>query len=286
MVGVGASAGGLDSFEKFLNAVPDDSGMAYILVQHLSPSHESVLPEILSRATAIPVTEITDDCEIEADHIYVIPENKMLEVTDRSLKLTPRRPGAENMPIDVFFGSLARVHGPLAVGIVLSGTQHDGTTGLRDIKEHGGITFAEDPGTAAWPGMPQSAIDAGTVDFVLPAGEIPPKLIGVHAVYTNGALGETVQKERTDTDGVREILSLVRQKSGVDFSYYKLPTIERRIDRRMAINQITGHRDYLGLLAKDRAEQEALFQDLLIKVTSFFRDPEVFGLTTKKRTIS
>ena len=276
LVGIGASAGGLDSFEKFLKAVPENSGMAYIIVQHLSPSHESILPDILSRATTVPVLEITDDCEIEADHIYVIPENKMLEVTDHSLKLTPREPGTGNMPIDLFFGSLAQIHGPNAVGVVLSGTAHDGTAGLRDIKEHGGITFAEDPGSATWNAMPKSAIAAGVVDFVLPAGDIPSKLINVHAVYGNAALGETGQRSQVDASRIKKILAVVQQQNGVDFSNYKQPTILRRIDRRMAINQIGDHRDYLGFLVKERAEQESLFQDLLIKVTSFFRDPEVF----------
>src|SRR5680860_162068 len=196
LVGVGASAGGIDSFQKFLAAVPANSGMAYILVQHLSPSHESILPEILSRTTGIPVREITDGCQVDPDHIYVIPENKMLEVTGRSLKLTPREKNAPNMPIDFFFSSLARAHGAFAIGVVLSGTARDGTVGLREIKEHGGITFAEDPRSATWDGMPKSAIDAGVVDFVLPVGEIPSKLINVTSFFRDpeivGELGEKV----------------------------------------------------------------------------------------------
>ncbi len=155
LVGVGASAGGINSFKKFLHAIPENSGMAYILVQHLSPSHESILPEILSRSTDIPVQEIKDDCQLLPDHIYVIPENKMHEVTDHALRLTPRKQGEHNMPIDVFFNSLAEVHGSLAVGIVLSGTARDGTLGLRNIKKHGGIAFAGDPELAAWDGMPK-----------------------------------------------------------------------------------------------------------------------------------
>ena len=158
LVGVGASAGGLDSFQKFLKAIPANSGMAYILVQHLSPSHQSILPEILSKATSIPVQEISDDCNIKPDHIYVIPENQMLEITDYSLKLSPRKQNVQNMPIDVFFSSLARVHGTYAIGIVLSGTARDGTVGLKEIKEHGGITFAEDPNSATWDGMPKTPL--------------------------------------------------------------------------------------------------------------------------------
>ncbi len=283
LVGIGASAGGIDSFKRFLGAVPENSGMAYILVQHLAPSHESRLPEILSRTTSIPVVEITDDCQIEPDHIYVIPENRMLKVTDHAFKLLPRDKNSPNMPIDVFFTSLAKVHQSLAIGVVLSGTARDGTVGLRDIREHGGITFAEDPDTAAWDGMPRSAIEAGVVDFVLPAEQIPFKLINAHAAYeTNGAEQGMVGTKKTNGDDLTKILSLVRQNSGVDFSYYKRPTMIRRIDRRMAINQIGGHPDYLEFLGESRAEQDALLQDLLIKVTAFFRDPEIFEELAEK----
>ncbi len=277
VVGVGASAGGLESFQKFLGSVPANSGMAYILVQHLSPSHESILPEILAKSTGIPVREITDDCEIGPDHIYVIPENRMLEVTEHSLKLTPREKTGTNMPIDVFFSSLARVHGSLAIGVVLTGTATDGTVGLRDIKENGGITFAEDPRSAAWDGMPKNAIEAGVVDFVLAVEEIPAKLVNISALYAADAHGGDGPEPKTDGNGFEKILSMVRQHSGLDFSNYKRPTVQRRIDRRMAINQMPGHEDYLGFLQENKSELESLFQDLLIKVTSFFRDPEIFG---------
>ncbi|MCM4166321.1 Protein-glutamate methylesterase/protein-glutamine glutaminase [Arenibacter antarcticus] len=276
LVGVGASAGGIDSFKKFLKAVPPNSGMAYILVQHLSASHESILPEILSRSTTIPVQSITDDCEVEPDHIYVIPENKILEVTDHWLKLSPRKKNTPNMPIDLFFISLAKVHGAFAIGVVLSGTARDGTVGLREIKEHGGLTFAEDPRSATWEGMPKNAIEAGVVDFVLPVEEIPSKLIQVYSLYGTASNDEVNQKSVSDKDHIKKILSVVEQHSGVDFSYYKEPTILRRINRRLAICQMEIHSDYLEFLRVNKTEQESLFQDLLIKVTSFFRDPEVF----------
>lgn len=285
LVGVGASAGGIESFRKFLAAVPDNSGMAYILVQHLAASHDSILPEILAKITNIPVQEITDECHIAPDHIYVIPENKTLQVTDHELKLLPREKGALNMPIDIFFTSLAKVHQNLAIGVVLSGTANDGTVGLRDIKEYGGITFAEDPDTAAWDGMPKSAIAAGVVDFVLPAEEIPSKLINVYAAYkTTGTAADRIQAKKTDIDEneLAKIFSQLEHYSGMDFSHYKRPTIIRRIDRRMAINQMASHQDYLEFLEKNVAEKEALFQDLLIKVTSFFRDPEIFTELTEK----
>ncbi len=276
LVGVGASAGGLDSFQRFLSAIPENSGMAYILVQHLSPSHESVLPEILARSTDLPVAEITNGCDLLPDHVYVIPENRSLEVTDHSLKLMPREEGTKHMPIDIFFSSLGRVHGKCAVGVVLSGTAHDGTVGLGDIKEHGGITFAEDPGSAAWDGMPKSAIEAGAVDFVLRPEEMPAKLVQVFSSYGTEDVPDGDGDMEMDGDGLKKIFSLVRQKSGTDFNYYKKRTMLRRIHRRMAIHQIEGYKDYLDFLKNDRAEQEALFQDLLIKVTSFFRDGKIY----------
>lgn len=180
------------------------------------------------------------------------------------------------MPIDVFFSSLGRVHGRCAVGVVLSGTAHDGTLGLGDIKEHGGITFAEDPGSAAWDGMPKSAIEAGVVDFVLRPGEIPGKIGQVFARYATEDVPENGEVSEIDGEGLKKIFSLVRQKSGTDFNHYKKPTMLRRIHRRMAINQVEGHEDYLQYLKENKAEQEALFQDLLIKVTSFFRDGEIY----------
>lgn len=278
IVGVGASAGGIDSFKKFLGAIPENSGMAFILVQHLSPSHKSILPKILSQVTNIPVQEITDDCLIEPDHIYVIPENKMLTMTDHSLKLFPRKGHTLQMPIDMFFTSLAQVHEALSAGVVLSGTAHDGTVGLKEIQEHGGMALAENPQLAAWSGMPQSAIDAGVVDFVLPAEDIPAKLVQVYSTYINDLNQNDDDSDETTTHGnaLKKILGLVHTISGVDFNYYKKPTVVRRINRRMAINQIADQDDYLHFLRDDRTEQQALFQDLLIKVTSFFRDTEVF----------
>src|SRR5680860_897050 len=275
VVGIGASAGGIDSFKKFLKAIPEKSGMVFILVQHLSPSHESILPEILSQATAIPVQEITDDCEIEPDHIYVIPENKLLKVTDHTLKLMAREDHMPQMPIDVFLTSLAQVYKALAVGVVLSGTARDGTVGLKEIQEHGGITFAEDPDLVAWPGMPKSAIDAGVVDFVLPAEAIPAKLVQLRSTNTEDDSGDT-HKTKPGGNALKKILTLIRRENGVDFNHYKKPTLLRRIDRRMVINQISSHGKYLDLLRKKPIEQEALFEDLLIKVSSFFRDPEIF----------
>jgi len=258
IVGVGASAGGIESFKRFLGNIPENSNMAFILVQHLSPSHESILPKILTQSTKIPLQEITNDCDLEPNHIYVIPENKMLQVIDYKLKLSPRKKNDIHMPIDVFFSSMERVHGKLAAGVILSGSVRDGTLGLRDIKEHEGFTFAETPESASWDGMPKSAIEAGVVDFIFLPEHIPQKLIEVYGSYKRTSETEGDNTE-VNEDALKTILAVIRQKSGVDFSYYKKPTILRRIDRRMAINQMAKYKDYHVFLRENKIEQEALF---------------------------
>ena len=278
VIGVGASAGGLDAFKRLLKAIPEDSGMAYVLVQHLDPTHESILPEILSRSTRIPVYEIKEDTHLAPDHIYVIPANKTLTSTAGVLKLTKRDVTIKNLPIDVFFTSLAEVHQNLAVGVVLSGTASDGTLGLKAIKDHGGITFAQDQESAAYGSMPQNAVNAGAVDFILPPEKIPEQLLQISRAYkTNHVFKEESDLLSKDDENVfKQIISLLNQRSGVDFTYYKQNTIRRRIARRMAIGKTEKLSDYLKSLRHDKAEQDAMFQDMLIPVTSFFRDPKTF----------
>jgi two-component system CheB/CheR fusion protein len=278
VVGIGASAGGLDAFKKLLKAIPEDSGMAYVLVQHLSPGHESLLPEILQKVTKIPVMEISDDLKIEPDHIYVIPRNKMLEASDGVLQLKPRATNGEpkrNLIIDLFFISLAEVHQSRAIGVVLSGTASDGTLGLKAIKDYGGVTFAQDADSAAYDGMPVSAIDAGVVDFILPPQKIPQKIQEIvrKLKVTDGELENLPLKEE---EIFKHIVSLLRIRKGTDFTYYKQTTIRRRIFRRMALNKIDDLNDYLKRLREDRNEVDNLYQDLLIPVTGFFRDPKSF----------
>ena len=269
IIGIGASAGGLDAFKQFLKAVPEDSGMAYVLVQHLDPSHESILPDILSRVTNIPVNEITDDIHLAPNHIYVIPANKILTSTDGVLKITPRNTLKTNMAIDVFFTSLAEVHQDLATGIVLSGNGTDGTQGLKAIRAYGGITFAQDQISAANGSMPQNAVDAGVVDFILAPKDMPEKLIEVFEK-------EQPRNQNDDESNYQDIILLLRHESGVDFTYYKQTTIRRRIARRMAISKSENLGDYLKFLRKDKTATRELFNDLLIPVTSFFRDPTIF----------
>ncbi len=279
VVGIGASAGGLDAFKKLLKAIPEDSGMAYVLVQHLDPSHESMLPELLQKVTRIPVLEITHDVKVEPDHIYVIPSNKIMIATDGVLLLAPRPPKQNldpNMPIDRFFCSLAEVHQAHAIGVVLSGTATDGTLGLKAIKDHGGITLAQDEASAAFEGMPQSAAQAGVVDFVLPPDKIPAKILEItKSLAGRGDLQLHQQIEKEEM--FKQITSLLRIKKGTDFTYYKQTTIQRRILRRMALTNNEEPAAYLKFLRENKQEVDTLYQDLLIPVTSFFRDPKSFA---------
>ncbi|MEO6832327.1 MAG: chemotaxis protein CheB [Chitinophagaceae bacterium] len=277
VVGVGASAGGLDAFKRLLTAIPEDSGMAYVLVQHLSPTHESILPEILQRVTKIPVHEITDEIHLAPNHIYIIPAAKILSAYDGVLSLSPRENFKTNLPIDIFFKSLAEVHKELAVGVVLSGTGSDGTLGLKDIKDYGGITIAQDSESSSYKDMPQHAVDSGVVDFILPPEEIPGQLLQINSNFpkTTGVIVDDTPP-RDDEIIFKQILLLLHQRSGVDFTYYKQNTIHRRIARRIGMRKKEKLSSYLKFLRGDKAEQDALFQDMLIPVTSFFRDPKIF----------
>ncbi|RZJ76152.1 MAG: PAS domain-containing protein [Flavobacterium sp.] len=284
IVGVGASAGGLDAFRKFIRNITLDSGMAYVLVQHLAASHESLLPEILQKETTLPVYEITDEINLAPNRIYIIPENKVLTAFDGKLKLTPRLNDAKkNLPIDVFFTSLAEVHNGFARAVVLSGTGFDGTLGLKSIKEWGGITFVQDPETAGFPGMPQNAINIGAADFVLNVEDIPSKLVTVDRAYESSY----AYNEEDDTlpgpgeDTFKQILRLLRIKTGNDFSHYKQPTIRRRIARRMVVTKLENPNDYLKFLRNDKNELDLLFNDILIPVSYFFRDKEIFESLNK-----
>ena len=278
VVGIGASAGGLDAFKRLLKAIPEDSGMAYVLVQHLDPTHESLLPELLQKVTRIPVLEISDDMKVAPNHIYIIPSNKMLIANDGVLELSPRitKKNERNLPIDIFFSSLAEVHQSHAIGVVLSGTGSDGTKGLKVIKDHGGITFAQDEQSATYEGMPNSAVQAGVVDFILLPEQIPQKVLEITAgIYKSD--DDLKNLPQQDEEIFKQILSLLRLRKGTDFTYYKQTTIRRRILRRMALNKNETPAAYLTLLRENKPEQDILYQDLLIPVTSFFRDPQVFS---------
>jgi two-component system, chemotaxis family, CheB/CheR fusion protein len=284
IVGIGASAGGLEAFRRLLGALPIDTGMAYVLVQHLDPRHESVLAELLSHATGMAVAEVKGDVRVEPNRVYVIPPSEDIVLADGMLKLVPRsQTGSSHMPIDSFLRSLAEVQGNQGIGVILSGMASDGTLGLKAIKAEGGIAFAQDPRSAQQDGMPRNAIAAGCVDFVLGPEEIARELgrLGGHPYVAtfepsltpaDAPLGVKPHEE----DGLGKILLLLRRTSGADFSAYKKTTLQRRIARRMAVNHIETLGDYARHLEGDLAEAEALCQDCLISVTSFFRDPQAF----------
>jgi two-component system CheB/CheR fusion protein len=275
IVGIGASAGGLDAFQRFFSKTPADSGMAFVLVPHLDAHHKSAMVDLLRAYTRMPVVEIADRVYVEADHVYVIPPNATLSIAHGALHtMTPRSRG---MTIDDFFGSLAEDQGDNAIGVILSGSGSDGTLGLTAIKEAGGLTFAQAPESSAFDSMPRSAAATGSVDFVLAVEDIPARL--VEQVRHLARL-----KAERRLDGFREevrknlakITTLLRAKTGHDFAHYKENTCIRRIQRRMHVHQLTSASDYLELLRTDAAEPEALFRDLLIGVTQFFRDGKAF----------
>ena len=273
VVGIGASAGGLEAYGQLLAALRPDSGMAYVLIQHLDPNHESRLAQLLGRSTTMAVKEIAPGMPIERDCVYVIAPNTDLALENGSFLVTPRERGRNpHLPIDHFLRSLAEKRGSRAVGVVLSGTGADGTLGLAEIKATGGITFAQDESTARHPGMPHSAAESGNVDFVMPPEGIAARLgeIGRHPYYGESA------NPGGDEEQYRRILALVRSSRGVDFGQYRESTIRRRILRRMALRSEKTLGDYARRLAQERNEIHALYHDLLINVTSFFRDPELF----------
>ncbi len=255
--------------------------MAYVFVQHLSPHHESSLPEILRKISKIPVVLITDNIHLETDHFYIIPVNKILTATDGILKLEPLDDKHHKVKIiDLFFSSLAVVHQSYAVGVILSGALTDGTLGLEVIKAYGGITFAQDGDSAAFKGMPNSAISTGLVDFVFPPAKIAEHLLTInhpfHSDYSKTEITETVPEQ--DEETFSQLLTVLRVRRGVDFTYYKPSTLKRRIVRRMALNNISVPLQYLAFVRENKDEQDALYNDMLISVTSFFRDPASFDL--------
>jgi two-component system CheB/CheR fusion protein len=277
IVGLGASAGGLEALTQLLSALPAESGMAFLVVQHLDPRHSSRLPELLARATSMPVVEGSHGLKVESNHVYVIPPNASMALAQGLLHLTPRGEGRGlHLPIDYLFRSLAADQVGRAIAVVLSGTGSDGTQGVCEIKAVGGITFAQEERTAGHSGMPRSAIDSGCVDFVLPPDGIAKRLteIGGHPYLR--PVPALVEPEPTAESSYHRILAAVRGRTGVDFSLYRDTTIRRRIMRRMALHAVASIADYAERLKSDKVEVDALYNDLLINVTSFFRDSEMF----------
>ena len=277
IVGIGASAGGLEAVSNLLRNLAPDTGMAFVYIQHLDPTHESMLAEILSKTTSMPVSEAQHLVRIEPNHVYVIPPNKDLEIIEGVLTLIARKPKpAIHLPIDQFFISLAERQKENAIGVVLSGSASDGTTGLKAIKIAGGITIAQDE-TAKFQSMPRSAIAEGVVDMVLPPDEIARELkrLSQQTIILQEVIRDGQEEEITDNDeDLTSIIHLLKKSIGVDFSHYKMNTIKRRIVRRMLLYKLDTLHNYLQYLKEHTAEVNILYNDLLINVTSFFRDPD------------
>ena len=278
IVGIGASAGGLAAFEAFFSAVPqENTGMAFVLVQHLSPDHKSILHEIVGRYTRMEVHEVEDKMKVKPDCTYIIPPNKDMALVDGELRLTSPatvRSGIR-LPIDFFFRSLAEQQRDRAICVVLSGTGSDGTLGLRAIKGEGGMAMAQTPETTEHDGMPRSAIATGMVDYVLPPQEMPAQLMA-YARHAFGRAGKRTVPPPKIEDTLKKLCVLLRSQTGHDFSQYKESTLLRRMERRMALYQIEDPEEYLQFVRDNVAEIEGLFRDLLIGVTNFFRDPDAY----------
>ena len=275
IVAIGASAGGLEAFSNLLRALPAEPGLALVFIPHLDPTHESAMVELLSRTTRLPVVQAAEGLRVRVNTVYVLPPNSDMTILDGVLHLIRREAGrGHHMPIDTFFRSLADDQGSNAVGVILSGTANDGTLGLAAIKDGAGITFAQDTNSAKYDGMPNSAISSGVVDYVLPPDRIAAELILIQKQPSVPELpSDTFDgKERL----MKDVFRLLKNFSKVDFVDYKVATIRRRILRRMNINCIKELRDYVKLLHRNPQEVEALYRDVLINVTSFFRNPEVF----------
>jgi two-component system CheB/CheR fusion protein len=274
VVAIGASAGGIEAVTHMLEALPPDTGMAYVVIQHLLPTRDSLLADIFSRTTSMRVEEAKEGVRVEPNHVYVIPPNRTLGLADGHLHLTARvEHRGQTRPIDEFMRSLADGYGYKSIGVVLSGSSNDGTLGLEEIKAAGGITFAQD-NSAEQESMPRSAIAAGVVDFVLPPAEIAREIarIGQHPYITPAGSGVFAEQE----PAFQRVIEILRQATGVDFAKYKRNTLQRRITRRMVLQKLDGLRDYVRLLQAKPDEVDALYQDVLINVTGFFRNPEAY----------
>jgi two-component system CheB/CheR fusion protein len=273
IVGIGASAGGLEALELFLGQVPEASGLAFIIVQHLDPMRKGIMPELLQRCTPMKVMQVLDRTPVRPDCVYVIPPNNDLSILHGTLHLLrPVAPRGLRRPIDFFFRALADDQQEQSVGVILSGMGSDGTVGLRSIKEHAGLTLVQEPASAKFDGMPRSAIDAGLADIVAPAADLPAKIL--EYLRHSPLLASPARLEGTLPDGqLEKVIMLLRSRTGHDFSLYKRSTLYRRVERRMGLHKISKIGAYVGYLRENPAEVEQLFKELLIGVTSFFRDP-------------
>jgi len=276
IVGIGASAGGLDAIEQFIGQIPRNSGLAYIVVQHLDPTQKALLPELLQRITALPVREAEQGMRIESDSVYVIPPNTELSVANNKLKLArPAEPRGLRLPVNVLFSSLASNQGERAIGVILSGMGSDGTVGAQAIKAMGGLTLAQEPSSAQFDSMPKSVIAAGCADIIAPPAEMPDR---IHSYISSLQQGKRTYQglPPATTEPLEQIVKLLHRQTRHDFSLYKSSTLLRRIERRMAIHGIATSAQYADFLQQNPQEADLLFKEVLIGVTGFFRDPAVW----------
>ncbi len=273
IVGIGASAGGLDAFKGFFSAVPAESGMAFVLIQHLDPTRESLTAELVGAYTRMRVAQAEDGMRVEANRVYVIPPNAYLSIRQRTLRLSaPTAPRSLRMAVDFFLSSLAADQQESAIGIILSGTGSDGTLGLKEIKAAGGMTMVQDPQSAQHDGMPRSAIASGGADYVLPPEQMADVLLA-YVRHADGASPPVAALPVATADPLMTALEVMRERAKFDFSDYKKGTLLRRIHRRMSLRHLSDLPAYVDVLRSDPAEVGALFRDLLINVTGFFREP-------------
>jgi len=282
VVAIGASAGGIEAISKLLENLSPKLGMAYVIIQHLAPDHESILPELLERKTSMPVHQVEDGMKVKADNVHVIPPNTYMSIEDGHLRLSPRvKSDGVYHSIDYFLNALAPVYKNKAIAVILSGSATDGSVGVQSIKAEGGITFAQDD-SAKFMSMPLSAIDTGFIDFILSPKEIAKQLEDFpKIIYSINSASKPAETETSETE-LKRIFFLLHNKRGVDFSYYKPNTINRRIQRRMLLHRKTKVADYVKFLQQNPDEVELLYRDLLINVTSFFREPGSYAHLVKK----
>lgn len=275
VVGIGASAGGLSAIEQFFSSIPKDAstGMAFIVLQHMAPDYRSMLSDIIRRYTEMEVFDVKDGMTVRQDTVYVLPPNKDMIITEGVLHLVqPAEPRGHRMPIDSFLRTLAQDQEEYAVAIILSGTGSDGTQGVRDIKAHGGMVMVQNPEFSEYNGMPHSAIETGMADYILKPEEMPVHLCD----YVSHIFGEKPVSSGDAGEAIKIIFNELRKQTGHDFSQYKQSTVDRRVKRRMVITQIKRMDAYARYLQQKPEEVSALFHDLLINVTNFFRNPDVF----------
>ncbi|MBL8251224.1 MAG: chemotaxis protein CheR, partial [Candidatus Competibacter sp.] len=275
-VAVGASAGGLEAIELFFSHMPPENDLGFIVIQHLSPDYKSLMVELLSKKTLMPVRRAEDGMVVLPNHVYLIPPKKNLTIFHGKLLLSDQdHSKGVNLPIDVFLRSLAEDQNEKAVAIILSGTGSDGTRGVRAIKEYGGMVMVQSEESAKFDGMPRAAIATGLADFVLPPEQMPGQLLSFakHPYITKVERSETLL---SDEQGLTRIFAILREKCKIDFTIYKPSTVTRRIERRMTINQTDDIKDYVAFLSGHPGEVVALYRELLIGVTSFFRDQDAF----------